>query len=277
MLRFQLKDSSCPRSLRGSHLLHFGFVLLLSLIVQLEAVHAQGAVAQGASSQAADSKKKEKPSTWSRRFDLGFNLTDGNSNTTLLTAGVKIDRSVPSKRDEWHFKANHSYGEEDSETNIDRSDAEASYRHVIDNEFFWGISENFERDDLAAVDYRTLTAVKGGYYFLRTERFRFRAEAGPGYLFEKVTEGSHDYLAAVASERFEWVISPTANLYEEVSIIASTEDSDNYLVNAEIGLEAAVTTAVSLIFKIKSDYDNEPAEGRKKNDLISTTSLAYTF
>jgi putative salt-induced outer membrane protein YdiY len=51
----------------------------------------------------------------------------------------------------------------------------------------------------------------------------------------------------------------------------------NYIINSEIGVDTALTKKTSLkVFAIDS-YDNEPAPGRKKNDLKLVTAIGYKF
>ena len=52
---------------------------------------------------------------------------------------------------------------------------------------------------------------------------------------------------------------------------------DNFVVNAEIGIEVAINAKWSLKTYLQDTYDNEPAAGRKKNDLKLVSGIAYKF
>ncbi|MFO0416589.1 MAG: DUF481 domain-containing protein [Pseudomonadota bacterium] len=53
----------------------------------------------------------------------------------------------------------------------------------------------------------------------------------------------------------------------------SLEDSGDYIVNAEIGVEAALTSMINLVVSVRDYYINQPAEGRKSNDVYTITGL----
>lgn len=98
-------------------------------------------------------------------------------------------------------------------------------------------------------------------------------EAGPSYLFQKLAGEKDNFLALRGAERFEWAFSSTAKLYEAVEYFLSMKDTDKSLINAEAGVEAALTTRLSLVFSVQDRFDSQPAEDRKNNDLFVVTAL----
>ena len=52
---------------------------------------------------------------------------------------------------------------------------------------------------------------------------------------------------------------------------------DNFLVNAEIGAEALLTKTLSLRITVLDNFVNEPAPGRKDNDVKLISGLVYKF
>ena len=57
------------------------------------------------------------------------------------------------------------------------------------------------------------------------------------------------------------------------------EDGARDLVNVELGVEAKLTKAnkLSLRSVLQDSYNNIPAPGRYKNDLMLITSIVYNF
>jgi len=51
----------------------------------------------------------------------------------------------------------------------------------------------------------------------------------------------------------------------------------NYIINAEIGVETAMTKHLSQQTFIQDSYHSEPAAGRQKNDLKLVAALKYKF
>ena len=220
-------------------------------------------------------EEEEGKGSWDNQITIGFNKTQGNSDTSLFVGGIK---SVYDKdKDLVRLEAEHSLGENDDETNVDYSNALAEYKHILTDLFYYGYGASARRDEIADVRYRATIDPVLGYYLLKDEIKSFNIEAGPSYLFEEVGGIEDDYLAPRLGERFEYQISDTAKFFETADVIFSTEDSDNYLINAEAGLETTIIGNFNLILSLRNVYDNVPAAGLKKNDLIVLTSLGIGF
>jgi hypothetical protein len=57
----------------------------------------------------------------------------------------------------------------------------------------------------------------------------------------------------------------------------SFEDADQYIFNAEVGVESALNSYLSLVLTVRDYYINKPAEGRVPNDVITITALKVTL
>ena len=55
------------------------------------------------------------------------------------------------------------------------------------------------------------------------------------------------------------------------------EDFDDYLLNAELGVEAALNSHVNLRTVLQNRYDNTPGEGLEKNDLALITGIGVSL
>jgi putative salt-induced outer membrane protein YdiY len=127
------------------------------------------------------------------------------------------------------------------------------------------------------VEYRVTVSPGVGYYFLKDARFTLSAEAGPGLIYEKVGSEEGGYWTARVAERFTWKINERARLWQSLEFLPQVDDLDNFILIGEIGFEADITKALALRVTLQDNYDNEPAPGRKENDIRLVTSLAYKF
>lgn len=221
---------------------------------------------------------KKDPAAWDKSLSLGFNLTQGNSDTTLFNLGGKAARDY--QNDIWDFGFAYSYGEDDAreeagedKTNKNDFRGNASYSYLLTDRLFLGFGTKYLYDEIADIDYRVNLEPTVGYYFLKDNSFKFRIEGGPGYIFEKAGGVDDDYFAPRIADRFEWAITCTSKMFQAAEVIFDISDSDNYIVNAEAGVEAALTTALALVFSVRETYDNQPAAGREKDDLAVITAL----
>ncbi len=216
-----------------------------------------------------------KEGEWQSTASLGFNMTDGNSNTTLFTAGLSSE--MEKGKNIWRFKGEHSFGEDDNETNLDQSEALAEYKRLITERMYYGLGTKYTRDDIADLKYRVWINPVLGYFLYKNKDVKFNIEGGPSYVFEEQGDDTNDYFAPRFGERLSYAVSKTASILHEAYVTLDTTDSDNYIIEARLGLSTTVTETISLVITIEDIYDNVPAEGRVRNDLgmFSTLSLAF--
>ena len=225
---------------------------------------------------------KKDLNAWQKSLAFGYNATSGNSDTSLFTALSELYKETAS--DAWKFNLAYSFGEDKnrttSETEDDLGDTTrndlrtgGNYKYSMTERTFAGFDSNLLYDEVAEIDYRITTVPTLGYYFLKDADFNFFGEAGPGYIFEKVGGVDDDYLAPKIGEGFTWTISCTSKIFQKANVLVDVNDSDNYLVNAELGVESALSSMLSLVFLARETYDNQPAEGLEKEDLAIITAL----
>ncbi len=220
------------------------------------------------------------PEAWKKSISFGYNMTDGNSNTDLLTIDMKARREKGN--DIWNFQLRESYGQTEDATGLDTTNVDetigiAEYRHLISERAYFGALVNAERDDIADIDYRAIPSLVFGYFLIKNETMDFAVEAGPGYVFEKVGGVKDDYFAPRVGEIFNWQFSENARFFEYANVTFDTDNSDNYLIVGEAGVEAALNEMLSLIVSVKDNYDNVPAPGLKRNDIILTSSVGLRW
>ena len=62
-----------------------------------------------------------------------------------------------------------------------------------------------------------------------------------------------------------------------MEFLPQVDRPDNFLVNTEVGAEAALTKRLSLRTVVQDNFANDPAPGRKDNDVKLVSGLAYKF
>ena len=235
-----------------------------------------GVVSAAASAfgQAQDPALQKEPS-WEKSAGLGLTLTRGNSDTLLFTANIQATKKQ--KDNEWNLGADATYGENEDVKNAESLRAYGQYNRLFTERFFgYARLEGFH-DDVADVDYRITVGPGAGYYFVKEKDITLRGEVGPSFVHEKQGGTSDSYITLRLAERFDWKINERAKIWQGVEVLPQVDDWDNFIVNAEIGLETGVTTSLSLRTYLQDTYDNEPAPGREKNDLKFVTAIAYKF
>jgi len=237
----------------------------------------------GISLSAADTNK------WETSASAGLSLTRGNSETLLAVIGANstLKRSV----DEVLLGAAAAYGEntvttqdpvtgkkhEDHQKTTQTISAFGQYNHSISDRWYAGFRVDFLHDDIADLDYRFTFSPLLGYYAIKRPMTTLKFEAGPSGVIEKQGGEKDEYIGLRFAERFDHKFSDKAKMWQSFEYIPQVDRFSNYLLIGELGAEASLTQKLSLRGVFQDIYDNEPAPGRKQNDMKIITSLAYKF
>ena len=122
-------------------------------------------------------------------------------------------------------------------------------------------------DDIADIRYRVTLGPGLGAYLVKNAKTSLSAEVGPSYIWEEVGDIRNDYFAVRFAERFEHVLSATAKIWQSVEYIPKADDFSDYLLNMEVGIEAAINSHVNLRLVLQDKYDSTPGVDLEENDL----------
>jgi putative salt-induced outer membrane protein YdiY len=212
---------------------------------------------------------------WESSISAGFSLTRGNSDTLLTTAAFKTRKRTA--ENEFTFSADGAYGENDSVKNNETLHGVGQYNHLFRDRFYGFLNVEGLHDGIADLQYRFTLSPGVGCYFLKETNTTLAVEAGPGLIFQRLGEVDTTYASLRLAERFEHKLNNGARIWEKAEILPQANKLANFLVNAEIGAEAALTKTLSLRVTLQDNYINQPAPGRKANDVMLISGLVYKF
>ncbi len=214
------------------------------------------------------------PSIWDISLNAGLSLTDGNSDTLGVYAGLDAERITDF--DEIYLGGGFLYAEDGGSVTNETVNAYAQYNRLLSERAYLGLVGDFLYDDVAAVDYRVNAGPTLGYYLLKNDRTRLALEVGGGYAWEKVGGATDEYFTLRFAQRLTHQLTDTMSLFQSVSFVPEAGDFDNYSIDAQAGIETAMTDRLSLRVFAQNRYDSTPAAGLEKNDfgVFSTLSLA---
>ena len=203
-------------------------------------------------------------------LNLGFTLTDGNSETILGNATV-VSEGTLACGSSLRIGTEGNYGEsrihDEKETTVENVRAFANARKDISKRWYAALNAAANYDNIAAIDYRTLLGPALGGYLLRREKTTLTAELGPTYIWEKVDGVTDNFLAMRLAERIELKLSETAEIWQAAEFIPKAETFDDFLLNAEVGISAAMSARMQLRLVLQLKHDSTPADDLKKNDI----------
>lgn len=213
--------------------------------------------------------------TWLTTGSIGFSLARGNSETLLLTAG--IDTVKYSDVDETRFGVLGSYGEVGTTTNVQNLRATAQYNRVLSGPLYLGAGADYLMDDMADLDYRVTPAMLLGAYLVKTDATKLALEAGPSWTFQNQGGIEDNFFSVVARERFETVLTSGSKVFQSVSALFNTEDSSDYVIIAEAGIDMKIGGAWNFRVAAQDIYDAIPASGAEQNELRLISGISINF
>jgi putative salt-induced outer membrane protein YdiY len=224
---------------------------------------------------------------WESSVGVGFTLTRGNSDTILVTANFLTQKKDPIT--EWTFGADGAYGENKVQTTIGTNTSSryvenneslhvfGQYNHLFSERLFGYARTEGLHDGIADLSYRFTISPGAGYYFLKYTNTTLAGEIGPGLTLQELGGVDSTYATLRLAERFEHKFAEHARLWQSLELLPQINKFNNYLVNAEIGVEAPLSKKLSLQTYLDDNYVNEPAAGRKANDVKLVGGIAYKF
>ena len=219
---------------------------------------------------------QEKKSPWESNASLGFTLTRGNSDTSLFTAKVLTARK--DIYNEWLLGADGAYGENSGVENADSVHSFGQWNHLFSEKLYGYMRLDGLHDGIADIKYRITVGPGAGYYFLKETNTTLSAEAGGAEVFEQLGSVHDSFATLRLAETFEHKFAEHgARVWQTFEILPQVDNFNNYIVNAEIGIEAGIARNLSLQSYIDDSFDNQPAFGRLRNDVKLVTGISYKF
>jgi len=231
----------------------------------------------------AHAKVTAATNSWRSSVSLGATLARGNTDTTLVSATASTEKKW--LKNALVFGADGLYGETKAPNQPKYTETAevlhgfSQYNRTFRDDFYGYARIDGFHDGIADIKYRLTLAPGLGYYFVTNKTVDFGLEIGPGYIKEQLDGRGESFATLRIAEKFHYAISPHAKAWETVEVLPQVNRFDNYLVNAEVGVETSLTknNKLSLRTALQDSYNNIPAAGRLKNDLKLITSLAYKF
>jgi putative salt-induced outer membrane protein len=211
--------------------------------------------------------------------------TSGNSETLVLGARANLLRDTEDDRLEFYGRGDFGQQEDpdtgEDETTVQKATGGVNYDYFFLEPWFVGAFTQFDHDFLQDLVLRTRIGAGPGYRFIKTEDMELLGRAGIAYVNENYRDSSdtedRSFVAAFLSERYRWTLSETQRLIQGLDITPNLEDFGDTLFHFDIAFQQDVAKGIFLDVSFADDYDTEPAEGRKKNDMTYGVGLGYRF
>jgi putative salt-induced outer membrane protein YdiY len=151
------------------------------------------------------------------------------------------------------------------------------FNHLFTERLYAGLRVEGLHDDIADINYRFTISPLAGYFLIKQTNTFLSVELGPSFVFQQLGEDTSSYVGLRLGERFEHKFNGGAKVWETVEFIPQVTDFNNWIMNAEVGISAPITKSFDVRLVAQDSYNNQPAEGRLKNDLKLLAGIGYRF
>ncbi|MDX9866608.1 MAG: DUF481 domain-containing protein [Kiritimatiellia bacterium] len=216
---------------------------------------------------------------------VGVGATFVRGNTKSDTASVNVEAARRTENDRTSFGAGYYFAKQrdnatrDDSTIADNWFLKGQYDYFFSQKFYGYGNLRYEKDRIANLDARITPGLGVGYQWIERADLNFSTEAGANWVYEKYTDPSETrtYMAGRLAYHLDKTFNEHVKGFHNLEYIPSFERADTFLVNADVGLRAAVTARMAIEAKTQLAYNAQPSEGRDKKDLRHILGVAWTF
>lgn len=217
---------------------------------------------------------------WQSSISAGLTLTRGNSHSLMYSGDFLTTKKTP--ENEFNLGLGGAYGNsatagQPTQDTVNDYKAFGQWNHLFSDRFFSYVRANALRDLIANLDYRFNLGPGAGYYLIKETNTSLSVEGGVGYQYEHLGGNYESFATLRLAERFEHKFGDRARLWQTVEILPQVDKFDNYVVNFEIGIEAAIAKSLSLKTYLDDTFQKQPAAGFQQNDVKLVSGVTYKF
>ena len=215
---------------------------------------------------------------WSDEAEVSFVDTGGNTDVVSLSAKNLFKYKFTDKL-EGTWKLGALYGESDGEKNAESYFTELRLDYLFTERFYSYANGGWMQDKFAGIDSRYHLGPGVGYKFLDGPKHLLAGELGVNYVQEEYIDNTdEDYLVGRAFVGYEYAFTEKSKFSQSLEFLYSFDDSEDYNLNSETALIAALNDYLSLKASYVVKFDNKPVpETLDETDTILGLSLVVNI
>ena len=224
----------------------------------------------------------EKPA-WKGIVSAGATFVRGNTKSETASVGVEAARRTDVDRITlgagYYTAKQRDNTTRDNSTTADNWFLKGQYDYFFSETMYGYGNIRYEKDRIANLDMRLTPGLGLGYQWIEQADLNFSTEAGANWVYEKYQDPdeTRTYMAGRLAYHVDKSFNDHVKAFHNLEYIPSFERIDTYLVNADIGMRAAMTARLALEAKAQLAYNSQPSAGRDKKDLRYILGVGWTF
>jgi putative salt-induced outer membrane protein YdiY len=217
---------------------------------------------------------------WKGGATVSFALTRGNSQTKNLALAFTADRET--SHDKLGLYANSVYATNDAPGAVPSTTANAiqagvRYDHDITKRLFAFLTADFQTDDLQGLNLRSVPGAGLGLHVIKTPATTLDLLAGLNYTRENYTAFTRNSAAASFGEELTHKLHSSTVITQSFNFYPNLSDWGEYRGTFNFGTVTKINKWLGWQNAFGDIYVTNPPVGKKKNDLVLTTGLNFSF
>jgi len=227
-------------------------------------------------------QEKQKPKDWKTSLNAGLNLTHGNSENMLVNGAILADYNKADNIFRLNIQGNYNENvvSQDNTNDIKQATVQnargiAEYQRLFSERDYGYANASLSHDRIAGIDYRGIAGPGVGRYFFKRDPLKLSTEIGVAYVSQRLIGDIENTINLRVAQRFEMKLLASSKVWESIECLSAINDYGNYLVNFEIGAQAAITACLNLRVVLQDQFDSRPAPGKESNDVKLIAGVGY--
>lgn len=217
---------------------------------------------------------------WAGTATVGFAGTSGNARTVTFTTGVNAARVTNTDKTSLYFnaiKASALVTGKNADT-AQAVRAGIAYDHNVTPRLFVNVFNDYEYDRFQNLDLRFVLGGGLGFHALRTEKSRLDVIGGADFNHSSFsTPLTRNSAELYWGDEYSLKLNTATSLVQSFRMFNDVTNTGSYRVNFDIGATTTLSKWLTWNVSLSDRYLNQPAPGRKTNDLLYTTGLGLTL
>ncbi len=236
-------------------------------------------------SSLAELEEPDEINDWYANADLNATVNRGNTenNTVAMTVDLMIKRDRHTNYVDllWQDEKQRIDG---VTTKVkDRDRYRYNYNYDVGDPWFIGSSASYERDPVKGLDYRYNVVPAVGYNVWDNAGKELGFQLGAGYQAEEFVDDlgvkkKDDGAVGAFLMRYRYDFGdPDVEIYFNNTTVAAFYGRDNIVSQFNLGTKYEITDLLYLNLDLLVDYETEPVEGAKKEDVSLLVGFGLEF
>lgn len=208
------------------------------------------------------------------RVAFSYAEARGNTDTLAITGESELLYVTDSP---WQYDAKLGFvtrQESDARTEEHYQAILTANRYWTEHDYLYG-RLSWRKDNFGGVLEEWLPSVGYGRLLLDLERHKLTGEAGIGYRFADLSDGTREEGVALnGGARYTWQISDSAQFFQNVLVQWT---SDNTYLESETGLSTVIIGNLNARATYRVRHNTDVPAGTRNSDFLTTVGLDYKF